>query len=333
MDAIKVLQYGLGPIGSKITQFIAEKDFIEITGGIDIDPEKAGKDVGELAGLAPLGTPVTDDAKTLLESSDADVVVLATTSSIERIKPQIMEIVSCGKNIVSTCEELSYPWKTNPGIASEIDSAAKDNNVSVLATGVNPGFIMDFLPLAMTGVCRKVEKVTVERIQDAQFRRTPFQKKIGAGLTVEQFKGKIEEGTLRHVGLTESMHMIGAALRWELDRTEDIIEPVIAEEQVTTDTMTIEKGNALGVCQTGRAYMNSKEVITLIFRAAIGQPDPRDRICITGEPSIDMTIKGGVNGDIATCAITVNAIKTVVNAVPGLRTMADIGPVSCYGTG
>jgi 4-hydroxy-tetrahydrodipicolinate reductase len=223
-----------------------------------------------------------------------------------------------------------YPWVTNPEIAGEIDAAAKEHKVSVLSTGVNPGFLMDFLPLVMTSICRDVKSVTVERIQDAQFRRLPFQEKIGAGLSVQEFDSRVRQGSLRHVGLTESMHLMATRLGWILDRTEDVVEPVLADKPVVTENLTVEPGKALGVNQIGRAYVDSKEVITLVFRAAIGEPEPRDRIVIEGNPNIDMAISKGVNGDTATCAIIVNAIPVVIQAQPGLRTMADISPISFF---
>jgi len=199
-----------------------------------------------------------------------------------------------------------------------------------LSTGVNPGFLMDFLPLVMTSICRDVKRVTVERIQDAQFRRLPFQEKIGAGLSVQEFESRVREGSLRHVGLTESMHLMARRLGWTLERTEDVVDPVLADKPVVTENRTIEAGKALGVNQIGRAYVDSKEVITLVFRASIGEPDPRDRIVIQGNPDIDMAISKGVNGDTATCAIIVNAIPVVIEAQPGLRTMADIAPISFF---
>ncbi len=330
-NKIKVIQYGLGPIGLKVARYISERQSIEIVGAIDIDKEKVGKDLGILAGLNNnLGVVISDNAKNVFQSTKADAVILTTTSSLEKIKPQVLEILSYGLNIISTCEELTHPWLTNPSMANEINEAAIKNNVSVLATGVNPGFLMDFLPMAFTALCKDVKKVTVERIQNAQYRRVPFQRKIGAGLTPSQFQKKKEEGTLRHVGLTESVQLIASKLGWKLDSTEDIIEPVIAENNVTAGELKIEKGNALGVKQIGKGVKDGKEVISLIFVAAVGQPEPRDRVIIDGNPKIDTTIKDGVNGDVATCAITVNSVPTVIEAKPGLRTMADIEPVSCW---
>jgi len=327
---IKMIQMGLGPIGNKTTRYLVERSNFKIVGAIDADPQKLGKDIGTMAGLSPVGVTVTDDVESLLSKNDVDIVVLTTTSSLEKIQPQIMKLLAFKVNIVSTCEELSYPWLTNPEIAEEIDMAAKEKNVSVLATGVNPGFLMDFLPLIMTGVCRDVKKITVERIQDATPRRIPFQKKIGAGLTIEQFHKKVQEGTLRHVGLTESINMIASKMGWKLDKTEDIISPVIATKTITTENMTLVPGDVAGVQQIGRGIVNGEIVITMVFRAAIGEPESKDRILIKGTPDIDSTVKGGVNGDIATCAIIVNSIPVVVAARPGLRTMADTEPISYF---
>lgn len=328
---INVVQYGLGPIGLQITRYLLERKIFKIVGAIDIDPQKVDKDLGTVAGLnKKLGVKISSDANKVLKNSHADIVVLTTTSSLKKIKPQLMQIISHGKNVVSTCEELVYPWLTNPKIAKEIDLAAKRKNVSVLSTGINPGFLMDFLPIALTAVCKDVKKITVERIQNAKYRRIPFQKKIGAGLTIDQFNQKVKDGTLRHVGLTESVQLIASKLGWKLDKTQDIIGPVIAVKNVSTGKIKIEKGNALGVQQTGLGIKNGEEKIKLLFRATIGEKSPRDRIIIDSVPSVDMTIKNGINGDVATCAITINAIPVVLNANSGLRTMADIEPVSCF---
>lgn len=323
---VRVVQMGLGPIGNKLTQYLAERQNLQIVGAIDIDPAKAGQDVGVLAGLAPLGVAVTSDMSKVLGAGDVDIVMLTTTSSLVKTSEQILQLLSYGVNIVSSCEELSFPWMANVELAEKIDEMAKKKNVAVLGTGVNPGFLMDFLPVIMTAACRNVNKITVERIQDATFRRIPFQKKIGAGLTVQAFHEKVKEGTLRHVGLTESIQMIASKMGWKLDSTEDNISPIMADRQMKTDGLVVEAGNVRGVQQIGRGVVAGKELITMVFRAAIGEPEVRDRIIIDGNPNIDSSIKGGVNGDVATCAILVNAIPAIINARSGLRTMVDIEP-------
>jgi 4-hydroxy-tetrahydrodipicolinate reductase len=329
---IRVIQFGVGPIGLRTVEYLSEKHAIEIVGAIDADPRKIGADLGELAGFSePLGVVVRGDAAEVLSELEADVVILTTTSSLQRIHPQVLQIVASGKNVVSSCEELTYPWFSRPEMAADMDRAAKENGVSVLSTGVNPGFLMDFLPLVVSGVCREVRKVVVERIQNAQFRRLPFQKKIGAGLTVEEFNARVAEGVLRHVGLPESMHMIASGLGWCLDEATDTIAPVIAQGPITTPALSIEPGRVSGVRQIGRAFAQGREVINLVFQATVGEANPRDRIILEGSPHVELSIKDGINGDIATCAILVNAIPILEQAAPGLRTMADIGIIPFMG--
>jgi len=328
--AVRIVQYGLGPIGAAVTRLVRERPGMSIVGAVDVDPAKHGRDVGELAGGGALGVRV-EPPPGEAGRGEADVAVITTTSSLEKITPQVLDAVERGLHVVTTCEELSYPWRTDPERARMIDEAAARNGVAVVSTGVNPGFLMDFLPLVLTGVCRRVERITVERIQDAAFRRVPFQRKIGAGLTLEEFEARVEDGTLRHVGLTESMHMVGDVLGWDIEKTEDVVEPLIAAEEIDTGELRVGKGCARGVMQTGRAWAGGAEVITLVFRAGVGEPDPRDRILVEGEPRIESLIPGGVNGDTATCAVVVNAVAAVMRARPGLRTMADMPLVSCSG--
>ena len=331
-ERTRVIQFGVGPIGLRTVEYLSERHALEIVGAIDADPRKIGADLGELAGFTePLGVAVRGDASEALAELEAEVVILTTASSLEKIHPQVLQIVASGKNVVSSCEELTFPWFSQPEIAADIDRAAKENGVSVLSTGVNPGFLMDFLPLVVSGVCREVRKVIVERIQNAQFRRIPFQKKIGAGLTVEEFNAKVAEGVLRHVGLPESMYMIAAGLGWCLEEATDSIAPVVAAERIATPALTIEPGQVTGVRQIGRAFAQGREVINLVFQATVGEHNPRDRIIIEGSPHIELAIKDGINGDIATCAILVNAIPPLVKAAPGLRTMADIGIIPFLG--
>lgn len=330
-ERIRVVQMGLGPVGLRITRYLLERENITLAGAIDIDPEKEGKDLGELAGGGPAGITVSASAEQTLAEVECDIVVHATVSSLERAESQLLSIIRAGKAVVSTCEELAFPWKTHPGISQRLDSSARKTGVAVLATGVNPGFMMDFLPVALSGVCRRVKSVTVRRIQDAALRRGPFQRKIGAGITLDEFERQKQEGTLRHVGLTESMHMIASRLGWELDRTEDVIEPIVAEQRIRAGEVMVPAGRAAGVSQTGRGFCQGYRVVTLEFRASIGQPEPRDEIELESDPPIRSVIPGGVHGDVATCSIIVNAIPIVRKAQPGLRTMVDIAPVSYAG--
>lgn len=331
MDKIKLMQVGIGPIGQQVVRYALEREGIEIVAAVDLDPDKIGKDLGRICDLdKDLGVNVSNDLGAAVSDANPDVAVLTTVSSFEKCAAQAAEIAKLGVHVVSTCEEMSFPWDTAPDIASQLDETARTHDVAVLGTGVNPGFLMDFLPTAMTAVCQDVTRIKVSRVQDATFRRVPFQQKIGAGLTLEEFEELKKTGRLRHVGLTESIQMIAANLGWKLDKTEDIISPVVAKADVTTGYTPIKAGMAAGVKQTGKGWVGGAELITLEFIAAVGESSPSDTIEIKGTPDITSTIPGGVNGDIATCAITVNAIKSVTKAAPGLRTMTDIPVVSFF---
>jgi 4-hydroxy-tetrahydrodipicolinate reductase len=324
---IKVIQLGLGPLGQKVVRFALERSFIKIIAAVDPAPDKVGKDLGEVCGVDKMNITVGPDLAKALKGAKPSVALLTTVSSLKKLEPQVVELAKAGLHVVSTCEELSFPWKTQPQIAKRIDEAFRNNNVSCVGTGVNPGYLMDFLPSILTGVCQRVDAIKVQRIQDASPRRIPFQQKIGAGLTLPQFHEKVVAGTLRHVGLTESAQMIAHHLGWKLDKVTEDLNPVVADRDIAGGYMPITRGSACGVSQIARGVIDQREVITLQFRAAVGEPESYDRVEIKGVPDIVSTIAGGVNGDIATCAITINAVRSIVKSRPGLRTMIDMYPI------
>lgn len=325
---LKIVQLGLGPIGQQLTRYLSERPGIQIVGAVDPDPEKSGKDVGAHAGLEPLDIQISPDLDSVQDITEADVAVISTLSSLEKVESQIKETAGYGLDIISTCEELSYPWHTQPDIATRIDEHCTEQGISCLGTGVNPGFLMDYLPSVLTSVCRNVERLKVERIQDAQPRRKPFRDKIGVGLTESEFQAKSD--AIRHVGLEESVYMIADAMGWELDNVCEMLVPVHAESDLKNDTLNISKGQVAGVQQVARGYIEDKEVITLIFKAAVGIENSHDTVQVTGTPGFTSTIDGGINGDIATSAIIVNAIRAVRGAGPGLKTMLDIQVPAYY---
>lgn len=331
MQAIRIVQIGMGPLGVKIAKMIAERKGIKTVAAVDINPALQAKDLGELCGSTANDVRIESDLAAAVKRTQPDIAVLTTVSDVQRIAKQVKAIVELGLPIVSTCEELSHPWDEAPEHAKEMDEWAKAKQVAILGTGVNPGFLMDALPTFLTAVSQGVDQITVKRFQDAQFRRIPFQQKIGAGLSLSAFEEKKKAGTLRHVGLTESMQMIAKRMGWQLDKTEDVISPVIAETQIETEAMTIPKGYAAGVRQVGRAFVDGEVKIELQFQAAVGEAESFDEIKIVGQPDIQSRIAGGVNGDIATGAITLNAIPRVLEASPGLKTMMEISPVSFFG--
>ncbi|MHC4593602.1 MAG: NAD(P)H-dependent amine dehydrogenase family protein [Planctomycetota bacterium] len=327
---INIVHLGIGPLGQRMVKYAVERGCFNIVGAVDTDPDKAGKELGELCGTEPLGITVSSNLDEAIGGKSAEVALVTTVSSIVSLESQVVELAKAKLHIISTCEELFFPWNTQPEVSRRIDQVCRENGVVCLGTGVNPGYMMDFLPTALSGVCQNVKSVKVWRVQDASVRRIPFQQKIGAGLTLEEFEAKKSTGTLRHVGLPESVAFIANRLGWKLDRNVETLEPVIADKDIDTGYKPVARGMACGVHQVGRGFVGDKEVITLTFRAAVGEPESYDQVQIEGEPTIQSKIAGGVNGDIATCAITLNAVRSVLESSPGLKTMGQIPPIALF---
>jgi 4-hydroxy-tetrahydrodipicolinate reductase len=322
-DTLKVIQVGLGPIGKRLVQYLAQRPFVELAGAIDIDPQKTGQDVGLLSGTRELGVAVSASASQVL-TREAHIAILATGSSLARILPQIEACVRAGKSVVSTCEELAYPFADHPELCAQLDELARRHGVAILGTGVNPGFLMDALPLFLSSACQQVSRVEVQRHQDAAIRRLPFQRKIGAGLSPEEFGAQFRAGHIRHVGFAQSIRLIAHAFGWRLEQVEESVEPVIARHATASSFIQVAPGRCAGLRQVGRGFAGGEALITLELEAYLGHPAPQDRVTIHGQPKICSTVEGGVDGDVATCAMVINALQALRSARPGLRTMAEI---------
>jgi hypothetical protein len=330
--AIRVLMFGLGPIGAAVARQVASRKGFQIVGAVDIDREKVGLDLGQVIGLdKKLRVRITNDVAGAIKSGKPDVAVLCTSSSLKTVMPQIEAVLKKKVAIVSTTEELSYPVGKNRALAKKIDALAKKAKVAVVGTGVNPGFAMDALPIMLTGICERVDSIRVDRIQDARTRRLPFQQKIGAGLNTQQFAQKVNDASVRHVGLAESVTMIADAMGWKLDKVTDDIQPKIAVKGVESELLAVDPGYVSGIIQDGIGYVKGKPVITLHMEAYLGAPESYDAVTIEGSPRIMQRIAGGLHGDVATASITVNSIPKILRVTPGLRTMADMPIPSWFG--
>jgi 4-hydroxy-tetrahydrodipicolinate reductase len=322
---IRVIQYGIGPIGASIVKLLREKESIELVGAIDTDPGKVGRDLGEVVGAsdAPWGVKVSGDGKGVLEQS-ADVVMHTTSSSLPKVIDQLLGCLDVGSCVVSTCEELSYPFRTHPQLAAKLDSAAKESGVALVGTGVNPGFVMDKLLVTLAAVSQRIEHASAIRIVDASKRRLPLQKKIGAGLSVDEFKAKVQDGTIKHVGLPESVAMVADSLGLRVDEITETIEPKVASERVQTEFLTVEPGQAAGVHQIARGLSEGRELVYMELQMYVGAKDPADKVELQGHPNISLVIPGGSHGDIATASVAVNSIPVILEAPSGLRTSRDL---------
>lgn len=327
MEKINVIIYGCGIMGRKVAEALMEKESIHIVGAVDIDPELIGKDLGDIFDNPQnTGITITENSDSLLSRPDVQAVVLTTTSHLKSITAQLDQCAKAGKNVISTCEELSYPWQRHPELAAQIDQMAKDAGITIVGTGINPGYLMDSLPLALTAPCLKVDSIRVTRMMNSARRRIPFQKKVGTAMTPEEFRQKIDDQIITgHVGLLESIHMIASGLGWTLDEAVELPpEAVIAEQETQTGFGPVQPGDVIGLKSIAYAMKDNNKVITLEFIANAGVTEEYDEVEIKGIPGIHEKILGGVHGDVGTVAMTINTIPKAISSVPGLKVMSEL---------
>ena len=313
----RALLFGIGAIGAGIGRLAAQRDGIQLVAAVDSAPALAGTSLYQALDIeAPRGPPdvrIEADAEKALADAKPDIVLHATGSYLPDVLPQFIACAKAGANVVTTCEELAYPWNRHPELAKQLDAEAKANGVTVLGTGINPGFVMDTLAVTMTGVCQSVRSIRLKRVVDVGTRREQLQRKVGVGISVEQFQERAATGKFGHVGLKESCWLIAAGLGWQLDSLEQTLEPFPGAD-----------GNVAGQLQTVIGMMDGRKVIEAVVQMSAGADDPRDEIEIEGTPPVHLVIKGGVAGDQATAGVILNAVPLVMESAPGLVTMLDL---------
>ncbi len=321
----RVALVGLGPIGIAVGKALAGRSNIELLGAADPADAIAGKTLSEVLDSPVPGLTVDSSAAALYARSSGqrgrqDVVVLCTGSRLEAVVSQIEEAVEAGFHVVSTCEELAYPELHNPVLAHRISQVAREHNVGVLGTGVNPGLVMDRLALAAAAACVRVDSVKVTRVVDAAKRRGPLRAKVGAGLTREEFVAGVATKKLGHVGLSESAAILAQGLGFPIEEITETIEPVLAARE----TDGIAAGRVLGLHQIALVQAGDVARVVLDLTMAVGVADPADTIDIEGDPPVHMRVSGGFHGDRATVGCVANAIPFIVDAPAGLHTVVTL---------
>jgi 4-hydroxy-tetrahydrodipicolinate reductase len=315
--AYRTIHIGIGAIGAQVAALAHRRRDVEIVGAVDANPALEGRDLADVIGGEQTGVTITPDIDHVLGDTDADAVLHCTSSFLADVLPQLARCVDAGRSVISTCEELSYPWHRHPELAAGLDSRARGRGVRVLGTGINPGFMLDALVLVASGASQGVEAVRGLRLVDVSQRRAQLQRKVGVGLSRADFTAQLSTGRFGHVGLKESAWLIAAGLGWQLDALEETLEPLMP---ATGDDA------ALGITQHARGTLGGREVIALEVTMSTKAERPRDEIVIEGTPRISMVVEPGPQGDLATASVVVNAIAGVLARPPGLLTMLDLVP-------
>ena len=324
----ELFQVGLGPLGKRVMADALRRASFSIGGAVDPAAELAGKPLSALVPGAP-DVAVSKGIEGLVQNGSKCCAIVTTRSDLTACADTLRELLGRGISVVSSCEELSWPWLRHPQLAEELARLARENGARVLGTGVNPGFVMDALPVALGTACHEVRSVLCERVQDAAQRRLPFQQKIGATLDPETFAQRARAGSLRHVGLGESLHLVAHCLGWRIARWEEQLEPVLAETEVSSGLGPVAPGRARGVRQVARGESEDGRTIELVFHAAVGEPEPRDRVVLGGDPEVELILPGGLHGDVATSALLLNSVGPLLEQPPGLSVMGRMPLAGC----
>jgi 4-hydroxy-tetrahydrodipicolinate reductase len=332
--AYRVLVWGLGAMGSGVARNIVKKEDLRLVGAVEKDPERIGKDLGEYLGEERTGRLVYSDIEKAIVETRPDIVVIATNSFVKEVLPKIEVAARHHVDILTIAEEMAFPFVSHPEESEVLENIAWRYGVSILGTGINPGFVLDLLIIAMTGACLKVNRIEARRINDL----SPFGKTVmetqGVGTTPEEFKKGIEKGDIvGHIGFQQSIAMIGNALGWEIDRIEESREPIISNTERKTAVAHVKPGMVAGCKHVGRGYCGDKLMIELVHPQQILPEtegvDTGDYIDIYGDPEIHLSIKPEIPGGKGTIALATNMIPAVIEAAPGLLEMSELPIPRC----
>lgn len=330
MQSIKLVQWGLGAMGSGMARLALEKTGIELAGAIDKDPGKIGKDLGEVLEIGrKTGVVVSGDPSTVFGKVHVDVTIIATGSFTREVYPLIEEAAKAGSNVVCIAEQMAFPAAQEPELAARIDQLARDHGVTVVGTGINPGFVLDTLIIALTGVCLDVKKIRAARINDLSPFGPTVMRTQGVGTTPEEFAKGLKDGSIvGHIGFEESLNMIAAALGWKLDEIKQTREPIISKVYRETKYVKVQPGNVAGCRHIAHGYMNGRVVIELEHPQQVLPKlegvETGDYIWLEGQPAINLAIQPEIPGGLGTIAMAVNVIPHVIAAAPGLMSMKDL---------
>lgn len=320
---VPVIVMGLGFIGQEIARAALQSEELELIGAVDKSPSLVGRKLGEVLGV-PSVVKVSATIGQAVGRRRGVVLLHATGSKLPQVTDQVLEALSHGMHVVSTCEELSFPWFNHGALAEKLDRAAQRAGATVLGTGVNPGFVMDRLAATLGQVCGPVRHAKVSRVVDARTRREALQRKVGAGLTEDEFFALVDKDALGHVGLVESAALCALGLGLDCDDYEEELTPVFAEEDITGGAFTVKKGRVAGMHQVAVGLAEGQERVRLELTLAVGADDPGDTIELDADPPLRLVIPGGVSGDRATANLVVNAAPRVTAAQPGLLTVLEL---------
>jgi hypothetical protein len=330
MENIKVLIWGFGAMGRGMAEMLLTKKGVDIVGVCDLNPSLIGKNVFELLNSSKKeNVKITNDIDLLLKNEKADICLIATDSFVKSTYDKIIKVLNHGINVISTAEEMAFPMANEPVLSKQMNDIAKKNRATVLGTGINPGFVMDLLVIALSGTMKDVDFIEAKRVNSLSPFGPAVMHEQGVGISMEEYTKRSNDGSLAgHVGFKESVSMIASAMGVKLDNFKQQMKPIVTNVDRKSPYGEAKKNTLAGINMTGQGYVNDSVFINMIHPQQI-EPEMEgthtgDYINLKGTPNISMSITPEIDGGIGTIAMCVNMIPHVINARPGLKTMIDL---------
>jgi len=337
LSVVKVGLVGLGTIGTHIARLLLDhRQGIEIVGAFTLESESVGRSLSDVVGAATASTVSVSDQLSDVLATGPDIVLHATQSFLEDVADQIFACIAAGANVISCAEELAYPQRRNPALAMKLDDAAKEAGVTIVGSGVNPGFLFDSFLAKATSICWDIQSISGRRVVDVSGFGEAIHRRLGIGYPANEFSAGHENGTIAgHVGFPESIAIVLRTLGLALDEpVEESFEPLIATESVETRYGAVDAGTTEGFIQRAVGRARGEDFIRLELVLHL-QPEARgfplmDTITISGEQPVNLSLTPGPSALLSTSANIVNSIPSVLMAPPGVQVVTDLRPPAAW---
>jgi 4-hydroxy-tetrahydrodipicolinate reductase len=332
MSRLTVTVLGVGRVGRDLVRLLSARDSVRVVSAWSRNPDLAGSDLGVLAGTEPLGVSVTSDRDEALRVG-ADVAVVATTSFLRDLAPDLEAAIRAECNVICTGEETAFPWAVDAAIAERLDAAAQAVGVTGVGAGVNPGFVFDALAATLSGAAWDVWRIRVGRVVDVSHFSPTVLGRLGIGYTLEQFAAGRAAGEIRgHIGFPQSMHVVAKQLGCRIERVHGEVDPLLADVPYHADHVDVPIGRTAGFVQSYVGYVDGHDWFhaTLtghIAPSSIGA-QLRDSIAIEGSVPVSLVIDPAFEAQPTVAAVLANSLARVVAAPAGWLTVVDLPPAS-----
>jgi 2,4-diaminopentanoate dehydrogenase len=331
---IRAVLVGFGSTNRAVLELALTRPWLEVVGIVVRSPEREGEPAASRVAGAPTGLRCSTDLAGTLHAARADVVIVATATHLADVLPVLAAIAPTGVPIVCTAEDLAFIRSEDSPEAAAIIGLADAHQVPIVATGANPGFVMDAWPLTLTGLAWDVEHLQVRRIVDVSVFGPRVRASLGIDLAPDAFRAGIADGSvIGHAGFPESLRILASGMGRELERVDVVSEPILAPAPLTlADGSVIVAGRTAGADQRATGWFDGRAWIeismTLHVDPASAGLIPTDEIQLDGRHGLRVRVEPGFRALLSTAAAIVNALPRAIAAAPGVYRPGDMPPVA-----